>query len=779
MRNVSTSRLKFRSVAAVLCMTCWVCFAEAARGNEENRPATDNAGTEDDEAAFQKGRQLLQERRLAEASQCFQRVHVSHKRFPQALLGILFCAQYCPNTDLTRLAQYTAALPEDYHPAELAAHHDQLRPITVMLDSMQRCRKGNFAEAHALMRTLENDATLSTDMRQRVRLEIAELFYLQDAISPAPAEPSPEAEQDPQGLAEETLLQFIATNPESRLLEAAFYRLKRHHALEKSTYVLSKLQEWSQDTEHPRRAGLAFLSLLQRLQAQGGDTTDLANRAATELPSEPATRIILREHVRDLQAHGHVEAARPYLSLLEGLEKNGPTSARTTFLRAYDTQNTPREAATLFLRCARDSAPGELKTAAMVNALICAMHAGDHAMAENLLNESEDVETKRALLLVHAQLLPDGEQGDRATEELREVMRLKPTARQRISVELEQNRRRLKKAPAKTLRELQRYDAEQRAKWTDEQELYYAAMIEEAVHLAHPGNNELAHHLLRSLVAEASTLSRKEALTLHTARRLSDAGRHAAARDLLLELADEQPVRESRAATLLYAGRECELCGTLPALKHAVALYANILRHETQLRPLAGVLRAAILTRINRTEEALNQLASLDTTAMKPDLLAHYNMVLADALAYSGTVERMEQAINVCRQTLENPGTPLLWHMRTHLQRGILNTRLRRDDEALQDYRSVLQEMPTDKTTAESAGGSMYYDAAAGAVYRLVQQRRFSEAAELARQAASWPGTTEQPAPANEERARRFAQWAHMIRQISFQPDGSISFEMP
>ena len=210
-----------------------------------------------------------------------------------------------------------------------------------------------------------------------------------------------------------------------------------------------------------------------------------------------------------------------------------------------------------------------------------------------------------------------------------------------------------------------------------------------------------------------------------------------------------------------------------------MALYANILRHETQLRPLAGVLRAAILTRINRTEEALNQLASLDTTAMKPDLLAHYNMVLADALAYSGTVERMEQAINVCRQTLENPGTPLLWHMRTHLQRGILNTRLRRDDEALQDYRSVLQEMPTDKTTAESAGGSMYYDAAAGAVYRLVQQRRFSEAAELARQAASWPGTTEQPAPANEERARRFAQWAHMIRQISFQPDGSISFEMP
>ncbi len=779
MREETISRLKHQSVVTFLCAVCWVCLAEVSRGDQENRSVTNNTAEDSVEATFQEGRLLLQKRRLDEAAQCLRRVPASHKRFPQALLGILYCAQYCPDADLPKLAQYTAKLPEGYHPAEIAVHHDQLRPISVMLDSMQRCREGNFAEAHALMRTLENDATLSTAMRQRVRLEIAELFYVQDELSPAPSDSSPDVEQDPQGLAEETLLQFITANPESKLLEAAFYRLKRHHALEKSSYVLSKLQEWSQDTEHPHRAGLALLALLQRLQIQGGDTADLANRAATELPSEPATRIILREHIRDLQARGYPEAARPYLSLLESLSEKDSVEPRGLFLRAYDTQDTPRAAAALFLRCAQESEPGKLKTAAMVNALICAMHAGDRATAENLLEKPENTETKRALLLAHAQLLPEGEQGERAMRELREVIQLKPNDHQKIDIILEQNRRRLEKEPAKTLRELRSYDANQRAKWTDKQELYYATMVEKAARLVHPEDNELVHHLLRSLIADASTLPRRKALTLHAAKRLSDAGQHAAARDLLLELADEQPIGESKATTLLYAGRECELCGTLPALKHAAALYANILRRETQLRSLAGILRAAVLTRINRTEEALNQLTALDSTSMKPDLLAHYNTVLADALAYSGTSERMEQAVGVCQRTLDNPGTPLLWRMRTHLQRGILNTRLRREDEALRDYQSVLLEMPTDKATAESAGGSMYYDAAAGAVYRLVQQRRFAEAVDLAEKAASWPGTAEQPAPANKQRAERFAQWAHMIRQISFQPDGSISLEMP
>ena len=770
MMKTATGRLKLRSIVTALCAVCGVCFAGmVGEENGANPPTSGTAAEESAETAFQKGRQLLRERRLTEAMQYLKQVPTSNKRFPRALIGILYCAQYCPDIDLPELAQYTAKLPDGCHPAEIAAHHEHLRPVTVMLDSMKRCREGDYAEAHALMRTLENDSTLSPDMRQRVRLEIAELFYLQDAISQTPPDSFPTVEQDPQGLAEETLLQFITANPESNLLEAAFYRLKRHHALEESAFVQTKLQEWSQDSVHPRRAGLALLSLLQRMQARGEDTAPLANLAATELPAEPATRIILREHIRDLQTHGRLEAAGSYLSLLEGLSKENSTDARTLFLRAYDTQDTPRAASALFLRCAQQCEPGKLRTAALVNALVCAMQVGNRAMAENLLERQETPETKRALLLAHAQLIPVEEQGERAAEELREVMRLEPTDRQKVDVALEQNRRRLTKAPLKTLQELRRYNAAQRAKWTDEQELYYATLVEKAARLAHPENNELTHHLLRSLIEDASTLSRREALTLHTARRLSDDGQHAAARDLLLELADKQPTGESKASTLLYAGRECERCGTLPALKHAATLYENILRRETQLRPLVGILRAAVLTRINRTEEAFSQLSALDSNSMDPGLRAHYNAVLADTLAYSGTSERMEQAVAVCSRTLEAPDTPLLWRMRTHLQRGILNTRLRRDDEALQDYRAVLHEMPTDKSTTESAGGSMYYDAAAGAVYRLIQQRRFEEAATLAEKAAAWPGTTTEPAPANQERAKRFVQWAHMIRQVSFQ----------
>ncbi len=774
MRDTTKIYLSFRIIGVFLCTICVMCLTSAADENMESRSVAEGATGEYEETIFQRGRQLLLERRLAEAARELRRVPTSHKRFPQALLGILYCAQYCPDSDLPELAAYTSKLPRSYHPAKIAVYHEQLRPISVMLDSMQRCREGNFAESQELMRMLENDTSLSTDMRQRVRLEIAELFYTQDAMSPPLSDSSPETEEDPQGLAEETLLQFITANPESNLLEAAFLRLKRHHALENSTYVLSKLQEWSQDTTHPRRAGLAFLSLLYCSQLRGEDTAALANRAATSLPAEPSTRTILREHIGSLQKHGLTKAAEPYLSLLESLRKAELSDSRTLFLRAHSSQEIPQAAADLFLRCAQQSEPGELRTSAFVNALICAMRARDRDTAENLLKRQESINTKRALLLAHAQLLPPEEQDEQALKELREVMKMEPTDQQRIDVLLEQNNRRLQRHPKRTLQELLSYDAARRTKWTDEQELYYASMVEKAARLAYPENNELAHRLLCSLIANTSSLPRREILTLHAAGRLSDAGQHAAARDLLLELASMQPLGENKVTSLLYAGRECERCGTLPALKHALLLYADIQHRETQLSPLAGILRAAVLTRINRTKEALNLLSSLDVKSTTPALQARYNTVLADTLAYSDSPKRIEQAIDVCNRTLENPETPLVWRMRTHLQRGILNTRLHRENEALLDYRAVLQGMPTDAITIKSGGSSMYYDAAAGAVYRLVQQQRFVEAANLAESAAAWPGTTERPLPADAKRAKRFAQWAHAIRQVSFQPNVSL-----
>ncbi len=621
------------------------------------------------------------------------------------------------------------------------------------------------------MRTLENDATLSHDMRQRVRLEIAELFYIREANTANDAvEVPPGTEPASRGLGEETLLQFITANPDSNLLESAFFRLKQRHALEKSTYVLSKLQEWSRDTTHPKRAGLALLSLLLRMQARGEDTAALANRAATELPAEPATRTILQEHIRDLQTRGLVDAARPYLTLLESIDQDPEQDARTLFLRAYDIQGTPRAAAALFMRCAQKSEPGKLKTAALVNALICSMLAGDRSAVENLLSEQNDSETRRALLLTHVRLLPDDSQKEQAATELREVLRLNPDRHQVVDVLLETARRQLKDNPQATLRELEKYTADQRAQWTDDQDLFYAALVEQATHLSFPDDNEPTHDVMQRLIEEAPSLPRHEALALHSAVRLSAAGQHAAARDVLLKLAEAQPPGRKKATTLLYAGRECERCDTLPALKHAATLYAECLRWETPLRPLAGILRAAVLTRINRADAALAQLSALDTASMPPDLFAHYNTVLADTLAHSGTPERVEEALGVCKRTIDNENIPLLWRMRTHLQRAILNLRLRRDADALQDYRAVLDAIPKNAGAISSAESSMFYDAAAGAVYRLLQLEHFAEAADLAEEAASWPGSKDHPNPADKNRADRFSQWAQVIRQVSFRP---------
>lgn len=754
------------------------------------------ASAQSPEYAFWMGRILLELKRPREASVYLRTVSPQHALFPYAARGLLYCAQLCPELDMAAIAgelsqckdEQVASLAlaclveqqlryssvsdlTDFDRLRAKAEQDpELQPLVKLLGIHALRHEGNFNEGIERARVLENDSTLSATMRQRVRLALAELYYDKEETNPQPENEIPGAEETEEdvGKGEETLLQFISANADSPLLEEAFRRLHAHGSIEKSEYTREKLQEWMEDTSHPHRAALAILAMMRLHHAQGRDTSSLANLAAAELPGEPATRAILQEHIRYLLAHGDVSQTLPYHALLNSLNGGEHDDARELFLKAQSTELGDSYAAETFLRSA-ETADESLRTPALVNALICAMNAGNSQLCEQLLNTPMEQRSRRAVLLAHAQLLPPS-QRERALRELQEVLNLQASDEQRTDVMLTEMGLTMKDDPSAAIKKLLRCTKEERAKWTDEQELHYAALVELAADLLPDGEQADADSLLRRLYEEASTPARKEAIALHLADRLSLHGKHALARDILLELSLLQPPGEKKATSLLYAGRECERCGTLPSLQHASRLFADCVRQDSSLSAVATIERASVLSRINRMGEAFSLLAGLDVAHLPAEQQAAYYSVLVDSLSYSSEKDALTRAISACENIFSIPQLPHVWLTRARLQHAALCTRASRNDTALQDYLDVMNDENHAGGTASETCRFMYYYAGAGAVYRLLQMENYSEAADLAEKVSRWAAAAVPNQPSDKRREDAFMRWARVIRQIHYLP---------
>ncbi len=750
------------------------------------------------QAAYWEGRSLLALGRFVEAASLLQKVEPDHPLYPYAARGLLYCAKHSPelncgdvieklthsqNDSVRALA--TAALAERQlssqdHPSDspafaalqdMAKTNQKLQPIVKLLGLPLRRSMKDFEGAVLYARELENDNTLSVTARQLARLELAEIYYTQEkSISAQDAPPGSEADDEraTTGMGEETLLQFISANPESPLLWTAFCRLLQHEQGQQSAYTKSKLNEWAEDTAHADRAVCALLLLMSKAASAGADTAPFVNRAATDLPGEPLTRTILQEHIRRLLLGGDRKQAELYVKLLESAP-DAVTNATTLFLRTVVSQDAPAQAAAIFANCAK-SAPDFLRIPALVNAMICSMRAGQTETAELLIQEATDPSVRRALLLAHAQMLPE-QQANRATAELQEVLSLQPTPAQKVRAMLCLLRLSPPVDPLNHLRTASGFSREDRTVWSDEDDLLYAAILEKAAEAATPTNEQYTLDLLHELCEKAATPDRKRRLSLHLANRLSRNGQHAEARDVLLALAAEQPASEQKAATLLYAGMECTACATLPSLQHAIKLYAECARMGTPLSVLASIEQASILTRINRRAEALEILESLSKAQLNPDLQARLLTALADAHASGSDAQSVQRALDASGAILNIPNLPHIWSIRARLQHASLAARAKSDVTAVDDYLHVVHEHDTRSEAPSEACVFYYYYAGAGAVYRLTCMNRYEEAAKLAEHIAAWPtSATTGGSPRDPEKAEAFREWARTIRSLHFLP---------
>lgn len=743
---------------------------------------------------YWRGRALADLGRLEQAAAQFACVPDESAFYPYAAKGLLYCAWQCPTLNFVELAApLTASRNEEISTLALAAlaehqlrhsakgdisvledlrklakKEPKLQPVLQLLDIENLRRNGKWEQAISACLKAEADKSLPLLMRQRVRLTLAEVYYdkaAQPAATPAHGE---EEVEDDEGKGEETLLQFISSNPDSPLLEEAFRRLNLHRAFSTSEYATQKLKEWSEELAKPRRALLALLAR-QHIQGKDGgvprqEAQAFANTAASLLEYEPASKLIISEYVRQLIAEGRMGDARFYLSLCE---PDG--DARTLFYQACCLKPTDPKATGLFLQSAGKAA-SDLQAAALGNAMYCAVLNGDQGTVDSLLARELSPKARRAVLFMHASLILQANP-PQARAEIESALMLHPDGKQQAEAPLQLAQIDLaENAPQAAFDRLQAIPDEIQEQWTDEQALrFYGLLIRAGEKIyAQDATFPTPEAITRQCMDTAQRPQARTFLALNLAERLSDRGEALA---LLESLAASQQQGENKARSLLLAGRQAAALGTLHGLKKAVGHFQACAFIPSPYAHRAKIMQAAILAWINRTDQALPLLDNLlnNSQALAPADKALALSVQADIFSMQGTLQGQQKALAANESIRQIEGLPHNWKLRATLQHATLCARAGQHEQALADYLDIIGTKPASSPSPHPADWHVLYYAGSGAIYQYLELKQYEKAAAMAETLANWPEPGTTPGP----RARQFFQWGEIIRQTHFLPQAN------
>lgn len=765
------------------------------------------ARTEGAEASFWRGRSLLALKRYVQATEQLQQVPAGHPLFPYAAKALLYCAWQspevdadvvlspllsCGNEDIATLA--TAALAE-YHlnreeatdAAVLlqtlrtrAAEQKELLPLLHLLEIADLCRKGDFDAAMEQCRRLERDRALPLLTRHRVRLALAEVFYAQEAAHAkeqpaAPTAADDEEADDPtlpdspvaRGRGEETLLHFISSNPESPLLEEAFRRLMLHEAFLGES-ARERLKEWGGDRRYPRRAALALMVQQHLLNPEDAAETPpdstCVNAAVAAFAKESATETMLTEQVRQLLLRGSRTEAALYLAELP------QDSPRRAFLAAALIDN-PAKAAAAYQEIAR-TADEALQPIAYLNAMLCALKAGDAAILSALEQETNiPTETKVRMRALKAAYLAETAPAE-AAPLLRELLKEELPADCLIDVALDAAALSLTHPDVFNDPDFDAFsvltgEGLTNGEVSEEQTLRIIALREQQYRAQ--GQKEQAKE---AIIISAAAFRQQHpylcaVLCIHLSHLLSAEGKHTEALQVLQGLTEMQPKGELTPRARMLAARQAELIGSLSSLKTAAEMYGRCAEDNTPFAERCTLRRAAVLSRLGEAEQAAEILrAALRREAsLRAEDKALAYALLANTMVQEGTEESLRAAVITAAEMLGNAELPPRWQALTLLHHGMICTRAGKHDLALGDYLAVLRMKPAEHSKMEQKDWDTLRGAAAGAIHEYLLLERFEEAAKQAEETAAW----DTPFIRKETR-EGFRRWAKEIRKTHFLP---------
>ncbi len=794
--------------------------ATAGRLLREGKPADALHALHSDsspEAAFWRGRALIDLGRLQEASKELQTVSPDHELYPYAAKALLYCAwksnsvdfavivtpmATSSNKEIASLA--TAALAEFWlrqprsqdnsalaRLRSLAEEQPSLHPLLRLLEIDNLRQKGELDKAIELCKSIEADRELPLVMRQRARLALSEVYYAKEEASddveevPTGSSVLPligntddeqAASTYDKGKGEETLLHFISSNPDSPLLEEAFRRLCVHKAFENSEYARTKLREWMMEPLKSHRAALALLIQQHLLNPEGAYEIPLdvtcANTAAATCPNEPATRTILLEQTRWYLERNKTHEALLYLGMIQGDD---------VFKQFYEAQlhdPSAESTAKAYMECARN-APDSLRDTALVNALISALKSGDSATQDALFSMPDLTPGQHYRLLLARAAYRLQEDPAKAKSDIAILLaEPAPNADLRADVEMDQAYLQLLENPVNAYEMLQRSEINNRlTTLSNERQLRFFALQEEALRRMADDSDDAVPASVMALIKGAAGKVRSPhvvaVLTLHLASLQSVQGQHEDALRTLNALSRKYPKGDFVPRALYMSARECEFIGSLDALNRAVQLYTSCAERSDELATKATTRRAAVLLRLGKHEETEHTITALlrNKPEMRAEDKAMAHAVLANSQALLGTPEGRLKAVEIASHAVNDAQLPRWWRFRALLHHGTLCARAGMNEEALKDYNAILDMEPAIGDAPAPAEWHILYSASSSAVLQLLQLKRYAEAADMCDRMAKWNKEYADPA-----KRKQFADWAQFIRQTNFVNNPSIPF---
>ncbi len=768
------------------------------------------SGEESEDSFFWKGRALVELGRMREAADFLSRVTETHELYPYAAKALLYCAWQSPDVEFAAivsklatsrhpeiaslaaaaLAEHWLQQPESQDNTalellrEMAEKKPEFVPVLQLLEIENLRQKKKYAEAIQLCRKMEEDRNLSTEIRQRIRLSLAEVYYAQEAagmgidteqnssiLSGITSQNTPENEEEilttvTEGKGEETLLHFISTNPDSPLLTEAFRRLAAHKAFSTGKYARAKLQEWIEDTEKPRRAAISLLILqhLTNLDNPDGMVTDnaCANTALSLFPGEEATQLILLEQARLLIEQGNMEQAAKYLSYVT-LE----TPYKAFYEASILAETNPDKAADIFRNCAV-AAPEALRPAAFANALLCALRSGNVQLEQEILEypyfTAEAKAEVYAALFLHCM----GKDDTRAGQAL-QVLQGIPYSESKfmIDVLLDKAWFNLKDSPLMVEQELAHIKT---TNFLPRQLLRYYMIRQEAVRNAFPADRkseveDRIEELLQTAINSTASRYLNHKLRFHLAHHLSRRGLHAEAYHQLAELNRITANSHMAAQSLFNAAHEKELIGTAEALNEAITVYDTCADKYPELRIRASIQQASILARTGRGEEAEAILRPLLSKSenLKPEEKAHILITLSVNYMLEGTAASLQQAYEAGQESIKDTTLPKEWRYTVLLHHASICSKIGNYQAALDNYRAVLDMNPAGKDNSTDREWAIFHQAAIGAIASLLELKEFAEAITLAEKISDWKSDS-----GRTRKLKRYSEWADYIRQTNF-----------
>lgn len=239
-------------------------------------------------------------------------------------------------------------------------------------------------------------------------------------------------------------------------------------------------------------------------------------------------------------------------------------------------------------------------------------------------------------------------------------------------------------------------------------------------------------------------------------------GEHNKARQLLGQIAIENPESPLTTFCHYYAGMAARLEGTPQALKESVDIFEKVIISKSSLAIEARIQQARVLLDINRTEEAKISLFKVYKPKSNSAQQREIGILLATALHTQGSEDpgQYSKAIAIYDQLLETPKLPLSWSNQVYYMKGQTLESMGDDKMALDSYYRVInRENLSPDAPHSQQEWQWFYKCGFKAVALLEKKEQYRAAVAISKKIASYQGPESE---AYKIRARAL-EMKHMI----------------